>query len=138
MRHALKIVIIDDEKNLLASLDTLLSSFGHSISTSSSGEHGIALTHAVTPDVVICDIAMQGGINGYGVVRSLRLNQNFSKTFIVSLSGHSQQQDYEKSACAGFDRHIAKPVSLEKLLLLMDDAWRHKLRHTPRENSGRE
>lgn len=130
MRQGLKIVVIDDEKNLLASLDTLLTSLGHSVSTSSSGEDGLAVTHAVMPDVVICDISMQGGVNGYGVVRSLRLNQNFSKIFIVALSGNSQQEDYEKSTRAGFDRHIAKPASLEKLHLLMDDAWRHKLRQT--------
>ena len=132
MRHAMKIVVIDDEQNLLASLDTLLSSLGHSVSTSSSGEHGIALTQTVMPDMVICDISMKGGVNGYGVVRSLRLNQHFAKTFIVALSGNSQQEDYEKSSRAGFDRHIAKPTSLEKLHMLMDDAWRHKLRHTMR------
>lgn len=132
MRQALKIVVIDDEKNLLASLDTLLTSLGHSVSTSPSGEHGIALAQAVMPDVIICDIAMQGGVNGYGVVRSLRLNQNFAKTFIVALSGNSQQEDYEKSSRAGFDRHIAKPASLEKLHLLMDDAWRHKMRQAAR------
>ena len=132
MRQSMKIVIIDDEKNLLASLDTLLSSLGHSVSTSATGEHGIALTQAVVPDMVICDIAMHGGVNGYGVVRSLRLNHSFAKTFIVALSGNCQQEDYEKSTRAGFDRHIAKPVSMEKLHLLMDDAWRHKLRHAAR------
>lgn len=128
MRQAMKIVVIDDEKNLLESLDTLLSSLGHHVSTAMSGEHGIALAQQVLPDVVICDISMQGGVNGYGVVRSMRMNQDFAKTFIVALSGNSQQEDYEKSSRAGFDRHIAKPAGLEKLHLLMDDAWRHKMR----------
>ena len=124
----LRIVIIDDNMHLLSSLEQLLTMLGHSVFDASTPESGIALALERRPNLLICDISLQGSMNGYGVARMLRMNAALAGTFLVALSGNSQQDDREKSAQAGFDRHVAKPASLADIKGILDEALLHQLR----------
>jgi len=66
------------------------------------------------PEVVLCDIGLPG-MNGYGVARALRADEVLKGIFLVALSGYALPEDVARSQAAGFDRHLAKPASLEKL-----------------------
>ena len=127
---ALKIVIIDDNLHLRTSLEKLLTILGHTVFMASTAEAGMDLVKAHCPGLLICDISLQGAINGYGVARMRRLDTTVSiaGTYFVALSGNHQQQDREKSLQAGFDRHVAKPASLADIKDIIDHTLRHRLR----------
>ncbi len=124
----LKIVLIDDNEHLRTSLQQLLVDLGHSVHGSATGEFGLELVRDHQPDILICDIALEGSMNGYGVARAIRLNTSLNRVFLAALSGNSSQEDRERSARAGFDRHVAKPASGAEITDLLDEAWRYRVR----------
>ena len=126
----LKIVVIDDNLHLRTSLAAVLGDLGHVVQVGATAEEGLQLARDSQPDLVICDIALQSEMNGYGVARAMRLNTRLATTFLVALSGNSSQEDRMRSANAGFDRHVAKPAAIDDIQGLLDDAWLHKLRRT--------
>jgi CheY-like chemotaxis protein len=126
----LSIVLIDDNLHLRTSLSKVLADMGHDVQSGATAEAGLQLAREHAPDLVICDIALQSEMNGYGVARTMRLNTRLASTFLVALSGNSSQEDRERSANAGFDRHLAKPAAIDDIQGLLDDAWLHKLRRS--------
>jgi CheY-like chemotaxis protein len=66
------------------------------------------------PEVVLCDIGLPG-MDGYDVARTLRGDAAFKATHLVALSGYALPEDLQRASEAGFERHLAKPPSLEKL-----------------------
>ena len=66
------------------------------------------------PEVVLCDLELPG-MDGYGVARAFRAEDLLKGMYLVALSGHVLPEDLEKASAAGFDRHLAKPLSLERL-----------------------
>ncbi|GAC1406753.1 MAG: hypothetical protein NVSMB6_03420 [Burkholderiaceae bacterium] len=79
------------------------------------------------PDLVICDICLEGPLDGYGVPRAIRQHDDAAGTFLIALSGNSQQQDCERSAQAGFDLHLAKPAALTDIEALIDSTRLHRM-----------
>jgi CheY-like chemotaxis protein len=65
------------------------------------------------PDVIVCDIAMPGE-DGYSFVRSLRASG--SSVPAIALTAHAMEVDAARAIDAGFNIHLAKPVSLDRLL----------------------
>lgn len=128
----LAIVAIDDNRRLLTSLELLLVTLGHTVRTAATGEEGVCLVRESPADLVICDIDLRGPVNGYSVARTLRLYKSLRPTFLAALTGNSQQHDREKSAAAGFNRHVAKPASLNDIEMLVADARLYCLRNARR------
>ena len=115
-----KILVIEDNIDAAETLETLLQLWGHSVVVAHAGAEGVALAHDFQPDVVLCDIGLPGGLDGYAVARELRARAGGSAPYLVALTGYGQDEDQRLAAAAGFDRHLVKPVDhdvLEKLLL---------------------
>ncbi|HMA91912.1 MAG TPA: response regulator, partial [Polyangiaceae bacterium] len=72
----------------------------------------------IGPDVILCDIGLPG-MDGYEVARSLRANASLCGTRLVALSGYALPEDLRRATEAGFDAHLAKPPSFEKLTMLL-------------------
>jgi len=70
-----KILVIEDEKNLLDDIKTLLEEENYTVFTASDGKRGISKAKEEKPDLIICDVMMPG-IDGYEVLRTLSLNKN--------------------------------------------------------------
>ncbi len=64
--------------------------------------------------MVLCDIGLPG-IDGYAVARSLRADAALRDAKLVALTGYAAPEDVARSKEAGFDTHLAKPPSLEKI-----------------------
>lgn len=62
-------------------------------------------------------------MNGYDVARELRKRAGGERVIIVALTGWGQEQDREKSAEAGFDGHLVKPVDHDALMKLLADLY---------------
>jgi CheY-like chemotaxis protein len=79
------------------------------------------------PQVVLCDIGLPG-IDEYEVARTLRADDSLRGLYLVALSGYALPEDLKRAEDAGFDTHLAKPPSLEKIEELLDNL--------PRARSG--
>jgi CheY-like chemotaxis protein len=66
-------------------------------------------------DVVLCDIALGPGIDGYEVARRLRGSPVHRSTGLVAVSGFGREEDRVRARDAGFDRHLTKPLGVEDL-----------------------
>ena len=68
-----------------------------------------------------CSISACRAMDGYAVCRAFRADAEFKNTPIVAQSGWGRQEDHVKSADAGFDHHLVKPVSFEQLEALLTE-----------------
>src|SRR5262249_24082214 len=100
------------------SLAMLLKLKGHDARTARDGAEGMQRAAELRPDLILLDIGMPR-INGYDVCRQIREEPWGQPMRIVALTGWGQEADKRRSAEAGFDGHLVKPVepsALDRLL----------------------
>jgi two-component system, chemotaxis family, CheB/CheR fusion protein len=104
-----RILVVDDNADLVASTVEWLRMNGHEVATATDGPS--ALTTAVTfaPQVVLLDIGLPG-LDGHEVARRLRRLPQTETALLIALSGYGQGLDQERSLEAGFDHHLVKPA----------------------------
>jgi CheY-like chemotaxis protein len=118
-----KILIVEDEVDILRLLSTILSSFGdYGIFCASDGQEALRIAREESPDIIILDIQLPG-MNGYDVCKLIRSDPAISDIKVLMLSGMTQDSDWQKAQEVGADGYIAKPFSsialvekVEKLL----------------------
>jgi PAS domain S-box-containing protein len=115
-----KVLIIEDNFDAASSLKELLELWGHEVAIAHDGPEGLAMAHEARPDVVLCDIGLPG-MDGYDVARAFRHDEDLSRIQLVALSGYALPEDLHRAAEAGFERHMAKPPSPEKLEALLSN-----------------
>ncbi|TMQ09211.1 MAG: response regulator [Deltaproteobacteria bacterium] len=115
---ALDIVIIEDNDDVADTLADLLAGIGHRVSVARSGSAGIALIESAPPNVVLCDLGLPG-MDGLEVCRSIRAMQLAEQPIMVALTGWGRDTDRRRTAEAGFDHHLVKPVASDKLHALL-------------------
>jgi two-component system, chemotaxis family, CheB/CheR fusion protein len=109
-----RVLVIEDNVDAAESLREVLELDDNTVEIAFSGSEGINKAPAFGPDVVLCDIGLPG-MDGYEVARIMRKNPALRATRLVALTGHAAPEDIAKAHDAGFDAHIAKPPSPEKL-----------------------
>jgi CheY-like chemotaxis protein len=115
--EAYRILIIEDNRDGAESMGTLLRLLGHQTTVTHAGPPGLEAARQLKPDVVLCDIGLPGGMDGYDVARALRADPNLNDVVLIALTGYGGEEDQRRAAEAGFDRHMTKPVSSQ------DMAW---------------
>lgn len=120
----LRIVLIDDNRDMVETLAALLALDGHSVKCAYDGESGLDLIKAERPDLVFCDIGLPGERDGYAVARGVREDPAIDKLFMVALSGYGQEKDKKLARECGFDDHLLKPVDLNSLTAMINAAGR--------------
>jgi two-component system CheB/CheR fusion protein len=116
-----RVLIIEDNVDAADSLREVLELDAHQVAVAHDGLRGLALARAFHPDVVLCDIGLPK-MSGYDVARAFRADPGLAHTFLVALTGYALPEDLQQAADAGFDRHLAKPLSLEALEALLADS----------------
>lgn len=117
----LRILIADDNVDSAESLAALLQLLGHELMTVFDGEAAVHAARDLLPDLVILDIGMPK-MNGFDACRAIRTMPHGRTCTIAAVTGWGQSQDLERSRQSGFDRHLVKPVQLDKLYPLLDQA----------------
>jgi len=107
-----KILVIDDDTNLLRLISQTLQPEGFSIFTETDGEAGLALFHQIAPDLVILDVMMPG-IDGWEVCRRLR---QVSSVPIIFLTALSTLENVVQGLEDGADDYLAKPFKIAELV----------------------
>jgi PAS domain S-box-containing protein len=109
-----RVLIIEDNVDAADSLRDVLAFYEHEVEVAYNGRQGIAKAQEFRPDIVFCDIGLPG-MDGFEVARAFRADEALKGVFLVALSGYALPEDVARAQAAGFDRHLAKPPSLEKL-----------------------
>lgn len=109
-----RVLVIEDNADAAQSLREALELGGHEVAVAADGPAGVARAQQLRPDVVLCDIGLPG-MDGFEVARALRADPALARTVLVALSGYAQPSDRRRAAEAGFDRHLAKPSSLDQI-----------------------
>jgi signal transduction histidine kinase/CheY-like chemotaxis protein len=114
-----KLLVVDDNVDGALMLARLLKGWGHHVSVAHDGNTAIELAGGRPLDVVLLDIGLPG-MNGYQIAQALRSQPGFEQTLLVALTGYGQGEDRRRSAEAGFDYHLVKPVDPLELKDLLD------------------
>ena len=118
-----RILLVDDNVDVAVSMSRLLRLLGHEVRVALNGAQALDIAEELQPDVVLLDIAMPA-MNGYEVARTLRSRPMGSKVTLVAVTGWGREHDQRRSAEAGFDRHLTKPVDPMVLEAFLDTVAR--------------
>jgi len=113
-----RVLVVDDNHDAAASLETLLAHDGHEVRVAHSGPEGLAMAFEFEPEVVLLDIGMPG-MNGLEVARELRRRTVGAPVLLIAVTGWGQAQDRDLTREAGFDFHLTKPVDHAELEALL-------------------
>ena len=108
-----KILIVEDQEDLLKGLEINLSKEGYQVLKATRGDVAVGLALKESPDLIILDV-MLPGMNGLDVCRELR--QKGSQTPIIMLTAKSEEIDRVLGLEIGADDYVTKPFSLRELL----------------------
>ncbi len=117
-----RILVVDDNVEAALTLAELLALEGHETHVAHDGPSAVDAARSLSPDVAILDIGLPG-FDGFEVARRLRAEPGLRGLLLVALSGWVQPDDRARSREAGFDHHLAKPVQIKSLELVLLEAW---------------
>jgi len=117
-RTALRIVVVDDNRDACELLAEAMRELGHEVHIAHDGPGGLRVTSEVVPDVAILDLGLPG-MDGYELARAVRETLADRSPRLIALSGYGQPADRRRSADAGFSAHLIKPTSLHALEQLL-------------------
>jgi CheY-like chemotaxis protein len=120
-----RVLVVEDNRDAAQTMGRLLTLSGHHAETALTGAVEIELARTFRPEVVLCDIGLPGGVDGYTVARALRQDPNLKSAYLIAVTGYGQEEDQRRCREAGFNAHVIKPVDydeLERLLAVLPEA----------------
>ncbi len=110
-----RVVIVDDSKDIRASLEIGLRILGYEVHTAEDGLTGLEQVARHRPDAVVIDLALPL-INGWELARRLRrLATLHRQPRLIAITGMRESVHRERSAASGFDHHLLKPFTLREV-----------------------
>ena len=122
-----RVLIADDEPNIVAALEFLLQSSGYEVGIARNGDQALDLVEAWNPDLVLLDIMMPVR-SGYEVCKRLRERPEWRHIKVIMLSAKGRDAEVTKGLASGADLYVTKPFSTRELL--------GKIRQLLEEGSG--
>lgn len=110
-----KILIVDDEPNIVLSLDYLVRKNGYVPYIARNGTEALVLVANEKPDLVLLDIMMPD-VDGFEVCRQIRANESLKHTKVIFLSAKSRREDIERGLSEGANSYITKPFSTKQIM----------------------
>ena len=110
-----KILIVDDEADIIEILQFVLESNGYECITAFDGEEGLKLAREANPDLIILDVMMPK-MNGYKISRLLKYDAKYKNIPILMLTARSQDTDKALGEETGADEYITKPFQIENIV----------------------
>jgi CheY-like chemotaxis protein len=114
----LRILVVEDHSDTLEAVCLYLRYTGHEVLGARSKQEAVQAIRQVSCDVLISDIGLSDG-NGWELIVELGDRR---PRYAIAMSGFGTRADLERSLEAGFQRHLVKPVSLDKLAEVLAEA----------------
>ena len=125
-----KILVVDDQKDLLELLSMALEREGYSVRTAASGTEALSMIAAEKPDLILLDIIL-GDMSGIKITTKLKQEVETSHIPIILLTAKDSETDIIVGLSVGADDYITKPFSAKVLLARMDAVLRRVYPETP-------
>jgi CheY-like chemotaxis protein len=110
--------VVDDNRDAADSLALLLRLQGHEVRVAHNGLAALEFAKSYRPEMVFLDIGMPG-MDGYEVARRLRRQPGLESVRLAALTGWGQSEDRRRTAEAGFNHHLVKPLEPNALASLL-------------------
>jgi len=114
-----KVLIADDEANIVTALEYLLHRSGYEVRVAATGEEALREVESFGPDLVLLDVMMPQ-ISGYDVCQRIRERAEWSDIKIIMLSARGREAEVSKGLSLGADLYITKPFSNAELVSRID------------------
>ncbi len=105
-----KILIVDDQKTILITLEAILKQQGYHVFSATNSMDAFDKFNSEHIDLVITDAIMPAGSSGYTLITSIRNSEKNNHVPIIMLTGKREKSDVEKALTAGADDYIVKPI----------------------------
>ena len=115
-----KILIVDDEQDIVESLKFVLEASDYTCYTADNGEDGLRLAKEIVPDLMILDVMMPK-INGYKISRLLKYDAKYKNIPILMVTARSQEEDKLIGEETGADEYITKPFELDEVVKKVEE-----------------
>lgn len=109
-----RVLIADDKATGRELVRSVLENRGYEVFEACNGIEALDAAHRVGPHLIILDLHMPG-MDGFGVIKELRLCDRFAELPILALTASAMQGDRQRALSAGFTGYLTKPVSLKGL-----------------------
>lgn len=110
-----KVLIVDDEQDIVESLQFVLEAAGFECHCAYNGEEGLNLAREILPDLIILDVMMPK-INGFKICRLLKYDSKYRNIPILMVTARSQMEDKQIGEETGVDEYITKPFELDEIV----------------------
>lgn len=110
-----KIVIVDDEPNIVMTLEYAFKKQGFEVFIARDGSEALHIMETEIPDVVLLDIMMPK-VDGYQTLQTIKKNKKWENTKVVFLTAKNKASDIEKGESLGVDKYLIKPFSVKKVV----------------------
>lgn len=115
-----RILIVDDEPNILLSLDFLMRRGGYEVFIARNGTEAMELLDKNIPDLVVLDIMMPD-VDGYYICRYIKSSERHQSCKVVFLSAKSKESDIKTGMEMGADAYLTKPFSTRQLMQKVEE-----------------
>ena len=112
---AKKVLIADDEPNIVTSLEFLLNRGGYEVAIARNGEEALAMVETFRPDLILLDVMMPQR-SGYEVCQRMRSREDWRHIKILMLSAKGREAEVSKGLSLGADAYVTKPFSNRELM----------------------
>jgi DNA-binding response OmpR family regulator len=112
---AKKVLIADDEPNIVTALEFMLQKSGYEVRTVNNGNEALNQIEQFGPHLVLLDVMMPA-INGYEVCQRIRQNPALADLKIIMLTAKGRELDMAKGLALGADAYVTKPFATKQLL----------------------
>jgi DNA-binding response OmpR family regulator len=118
-RPRARVLVVDDEGDLVRILQFGLESLGYHVDTAADGQEGLKKARELKPDLILLDL-MLPKLDGYKVCRLLKFDERYKQIPIIILSARTQEGDQALALETGANRFITKPYEFSDILLHME------------------
>lgn len=115
-----RIVLIEDEPNIIEAISFILSREGWEVATCANGKTAVDAVRKARPDAVLLDVMLPGQ-SGYEILRALRADAAFADLPVLMLTARGQKKDRDLATSLGVTRFMTKPFANAELIAALDD-----------------
>lgn len=116
-----RVLVVDDSADSGESLAAVIGLLGHSARVAYDGRAAVEQAEEFRPHLVLMDLTLPM-LSGYEAAAQIREQQGQRDIMLVALTGWGRAEDEQRSASAGFQRHVVKPLDLDLLKELLAEA----------------
>ena len=110
-----RVLIVDDEANIVISLEFLMEQAGYTVAVARNGNEALEQIEQFRPDLILLDV-MLPGVNGFDILQRVRQQSKRRNMAIIMLTAKGREVEVTKGLALGADAYITKPFSTRDLL----------------------